>query len=496
MSRLRPRIAVVGAGITGLVCAYRLTQLCPGAELTVFEATDRTGGKIRTSPMAGIPVDEAADAFLARVPYAVDLCRELGLADQLVTPAERRAFVYRHAQLNRFPEGLVLGVPTDLDALAASGLISDHGMARAAEDLTMPRDVPGAPGPGEDESVGDLVRRRIGDEIFDALVGPLLSGVNAGDADELSVEAGAPQFAAAVRDQPSLIAGLRRLQAAAGAAAAGAGDPDAPIFYGLRNGSGSLIDALVAHLPQGTVRTGSPVRSLRSVPDGFRLVIATHGTGAEEVVLADIVVLATPTYLSAPLVEPDRPGLAASLASLEWSSVVLATFVVRRSAIDHPLDGSGFLVSDGEGLLMTACSFGSTKWAHWQPPGDGRGRDGEGGDDGLVVLRVSAGRHHDQRAWSLDDAALTRALHDELATTIGLHGEASAVRISRWDRALPQYRPGHLDRARAWKAEAEQIPGLFLAGAGYLGLGVPACIADATQTASAVAMSLTARDMS
>jgi oxygen-dependent protoporphyrinogen oxidase len=489
MSRPRPRIAVVGAGITGLACTYRLTQLCPEAELTVFEATDRTGGKIRTSPMAGIPVDEAADAFLARVPHAVDLCRELGLADQLVTPAERRAFVYRHARLGRFPEGLVLGVPTDLDALAASGLISPQGIARAAEDLTMPREVPGAPRPGEDESVGNLVRRRIGDEIFDALVGPLLSGVNAGDADELSVEAGAPQFAAAIRDQPSLIAGLRHLRAATAPAPADYGaHPGAPVFYGLRNGSESLIDALVAHLPPGTVRTAAPVVSLRSGPGGFRLVVAKNGTETEDVVRADTVVLATPTYLSAPLVEPDRPDLAASLASLEWSSVVLATFVVRRALIDHPLDGSGFLVSGGEGLLMTACSFGSTKWAHWQPPGEDDDRD-------LVVLRVSAGRHRDERAWSLEDDALTHALYDELALTIGLRDEASAVRISRWDRALPQYRPGHLDRARAWKSDAEQIPGLFLAGAGYLGLGVPACIADATQTASAVAMSLTAKDM-
>jgi len=182
---------VIGAGIAGLTCAFRIEQLRPDLEVIVLEAGDEVGGKIRTSAVGGLVIDEAADAFLARGGVAVQLCEELGLADQLVSPAERRAFVYRRGALHRFPDAMVLGVPTDLDALAATGLISDDGLARAAEDLTSPVDVPGAPAPGQDESVGALVRRRVGDEIFEAFVGPLLSGVNAGDADELSLAAGA-----------------------------------------------------------------------------------------------------------------------------------------------------------------------------------------------------------------------------------------------------------------------------------------------------------------
>ena len=205
------RLAVVGAGITGLSAAYELAVRHPGrAEIVVLEAGDRFGGKIRTTPFAGLPVDEAADAFLARVPDAVELCRELGLGGQLVTPATGQAYLYSRGELRPFPPGVVLGVPTDLDALAASGALSPAGVDRAALDLTMGPDPDrfGVEDPA-DESVGAVVRRRVGDEVFERLVAPLLSGVHAGNADQLSLAAGAPQLGAALRDHPSLIGGLR-----------------------------------------------------------------------------------------------------------------------------------------------------------------------------------------------------------------------------------------------------------------------------------------------
>ncbi len=212
------RVVVVGGGVTGLSAAYELVHGTGLADddidVVVLEAGDRFGGKIHTSPFAGRPVDEAADAFLARVPDAVDLCRQLGLTDQLVTPATRQAHLYSLGQLRAFPDGLVLGVPTDLDALAASGAVSTEGVARAGQDLTMGPDR-GPTGAGRDESVGELVRRRVGDEVFERLVAPLLSGVHAGNADRLSVAAGAPAFAAALRDHDSLMAGLAAQRQAA-----------------------------------------------------------------------------------------------------------------------------------------------------------------------------------------------------------------------------------------------------------------------------------------
>ncbi len=497
-----PRLMIIGAGIAGLVCAYRLHRLLPRARLTVLEAGDHVGGKIRTTEIAGMAIDEAADAFLARVPAAIELCTELGLHEQLVTPAQRQAFVWRAGRLHRFPAGLVLGVPTDLEALAASGVVSGAGVDRAAEDLVLPRDLPGAPPAGEDESVGALVRRRLGDEVMDALVGPLLSGVNAGDADALSIAGGAPQFAAAVADQPSLIAGLRAQRAAALAAS---DDPDAPIFYGLRGGTQTLTDALAAALPAGSVHTGQTVTAIDRQPDGTVEITTANGSSFG----ADAVVLALPTFAAAPLVagyDDALADLAAELAGLEWASVILVTFAVPRSSISHPLDGSGFLVAPGDGLLMTACSFGSSKWAHWRrggtdptrpptslptdpPPATGESDQSATDQSDLVILRVSAGRHGDPRAWAMTDDEVVATLTDELATTIGLRGPVTEVRVSRWERALPQYRPGHLDQARRWKATARD-EGLHVIGAGYLGLGIPALITDATATAAAIAKEL------
>jgi oxygen-dependent protoporphyrinogen oxidase len=453
-----PRVVVVGAGVAGLTCAYRLHRRHPSVEVVVLEASDRPGGKVRTTPFAGRPVDEAVDGFLARVPAAGALCRELGLGDELTAPATAGASVWRGGRRHPFPEGVVLGVPTDLDALAASGVVSAAAVDRAARDLTAPAD---GPPPGEDESVGALVRRRLGDEVFEALVAPLLSGINAGDADELSVAAGAPQLA--VGAGGSLIGALRRQRAAAAA-------PAGPVFHGLTGGMQGLTDALAAAVPD--LRTGHAVDDLASIRAG-----------------ADAVVLAVPGFAAAPLVEPLLPEVAGELAALAWSSVVLVTLAVPRAAIAGPMDGSGFLVAGGEGpparrgadrFLMTACSFGSAKWAHWRP------------DDDLVILRVSAGRHPDRRALDLDDDALVARLTDELGTTIGLRGAPVAARVSRWERSLPQYRPGHLDRVGRWK-DAAREHGVFLTGASYRGLGVPACITDAEATAAEVAAHLTAR---
>lgn len=488
----RRRAVVVGAGISGLACAHRLHRLRPDIEVVVLEASDRTGGKIHSTPFAGRLVDEAADAFLARVPAAVELARELGLADQFVTPAVRRAFVYRHGTLHPFPEGQVLGVPTDLDALRASGVISAAGVERAALDLTLPADMEGAPPPGEDESVGALVRRRLGDEVFDALVGPLLSGVNAGNADHLSVQTGAAQLAAAVRDQPSLIAGLRAQRTAALAAGA---DPDAPVFYGLHDGSQGLTDALAAALPVGSVRTGRSVVAVAPADGGGYNVVTSASrpsgpaeTGEVDLLHADSVVLATPAWASAEVLRALQPDIAVDLHDLEWSSVVMITLAVARRAIDHPLDGSGFLVAGNEPLAMTACSFSSTKWAHLAPAGDAA----PGSAAATVLLRVSAGRHPDASALGLDDATLVGTIRDELAPIIGLDPAVDLgpdrARVTRWRRALPQYRPGHRARAQDWRdGLATAWPGLWLTGASYDGLGIPACITDAETTARRVA---------
>jgi oxygen-dependent protoporphyrinogen oxidase len=466
-------VVVVGAGITGLTAAFTLLTRHPDVRVTVLEASPRVGGKILTEPFAGRPVDCAADAFLARVPEALELCAELGLDTVLTSPAERSALVWASGALRRLPQGLVLGVPTDLTALAASGIVSDHGVRRAADDVERTEWLPGEPS-GErdgvgDESVGSLVRRRLGDEVFEKLVAPLLSGVNAGDADHLSVVTGAAQIASAATRSPSLVAGLRAQVEAARAAGA---DPDAPVFRGIPVGTATLTDLLLARLTAAgvAVHLSMPATGLTAAHGRWR--VGTPGGPLE----ADAVVLAVPGAPVARLLEGHAPSAASGLGDLEYASVAMVTMAVPNRALDQPLDASGFLVAKGEALsALTACSFASSKWAHLRDPD-------------LAILRVSAGRHGDTAALDLDDADLVDALGHDLAATIGLGEGPQRWRVTRWPNALPQFRPGHLARVRSWRAEvAAHAPGLVLAGAAYDGLGLPACIRQGRQAALAAA---------
>lgn len=450
------RVVVVGAGITGLAAGHAVLEARPGTDVVVLDAAPRPGGKIHTSELAGRRVDCAADAFLARVPEAVELCRRLGLGDELVTPATGRAYLYARGALRAFPTGLVLGVPTDLDALSASGVVSERAVARAADDLTMSETEHPT-----DESVGDLVRRRVGDEVFETLVAPLLSGVYAGDADQLSAEVVAPQFVAALREHGSLIAGLR--------AQTTARNPDAPVFYGLRGGTGSLIDALVRAITAagGRVELGWTADRVTARDAGLAV------TGPRGVERADRVIVTTPDHVTAALLAEAVPVVAHDLGTVPYASVAVVTLAFEPDAVGRSLDGSGFLVPAAEGLLLTACSWASSKWAHL------------GG--GPAILRASVGRLGDDRWLALDDDALVAAVLDDLRATMDVLGRPVAQRVSRWPLALPQFHPGHGERVLRWRTEvARSLPGVELAGAGIAGLGIPTCIRQASEAADRV----------
>jgi oxygen-dependent protoporphyrinogen oxidase len=423
------RIAVVGGGISGLAAAYELRRLRDDVEVELHERTDRLGGKVRTTPFAGRPVDEAADAFLARVPWGIELCRELGLATELVSPAQQSAYVWWDGALRRLPAGLVLGVPTDLAAVQAAGIV-DAPIAAT----------PGAAplGPDEDIAVGALVRAQLGDAVFERLVDPLLGGINAGDGDRLSVRAAAPQIAAAAQRDRDLVAALR------------AQPPPAPgpVFYAPRGGMGTIVDALAAWLASHDV-------SVRIESDVARV----------DEIDADAIVLATPAYVAAALLRRGAPDAAVGLDAIAYSSVALVTMSFPTMAVHRPLDGSGFLVPRTAGTLMSACTWTTAKWEHLATADD------------HVVVRVSTGRFGDERFTAMDDGTLVAALVDELATTSAISGPPDDVRVSRWPRSFPQYEPGHLDRVAAVeRALAAAVPNVTLAGAALRGVGVPACI--------------------
>jgi protoporphyrinogen/coproporphyrinogen III oxidase len=454
----RVDLAVVGGGISGLAAGWIGMQR--GADVVVLEAADAPGGKLRTSPVAGIEIDEGADAFLARVPEAARLCREVGLGDDLVSPATGTAYVWTDGALRRLPSEQLLGVPTDLDAVAASGILSAAGVERARADLTAPDDAPSG-----DEAIGALVRRRLGAEVLDRLVAPLLGGIWAGDCDLLSLRVAAANLAAARDRHTSLIRGAAALRAEA----VEQGAADGPVFLAPRGGMARLVDALAERLGE-RLCCGTPASGLEPDGAGWRLATGDAGDpGAERShVVADRVVLATPAYVTARLLASIAPQAAAFLSRIDYASVVLTVLVVPREAIDHPLDGSGFLVPQSSGRLLTACSWMTSKWAHL------------GVDPSTVILRASAGRAGDDRALGATDDELMAALADDLRDTMALHGPPTAVRVSRWERSFPQPRPGHLDAvATAERALAERAPGLTMAGAWELGVGLPACIRGA-----------------
>lgn len=445
----RVDLVVIGAGITGLAAAWEAHL--QGADVVVLEASDAPGGKLRTSSVAGVAVDESADAFLARVPDAVQLCSELGIDAELIAPRTGRAYVWARSALRPLPEQQLLGVPTDLDAVARSGILTSAGLARARQDLTL-----GNSGQHGDEPVAVLVRRRLGDEVNDTLVAPLIGGIWAGDCDRLSVQVAAPALADAGRRDASLIRGAQAARAAAGT------EGETPVFLAPRGGMRRLVDRLADEL-DGRVWLERAAGAL--TPDGLngsRWRIEPLGLSAAAVVIA------TPAPVTAKLLAPHAPGPARVLAEIEHASVALVTLAVPRDAIEHPLDGSGFLVPGRAGLLLTACSWVSSKWEHLA------------GDGSTVILRASAGRDGDDRAMRLSDRELLRALHHDLRMTMGLHADASEVdnvRIGRWHDAFPQPRPGHLERIVTIEEElAGSAPHLALAGAWAGGVGIPACI--------------------
>jgi protoporphyrinogen/coproporphyrinogen III oxidase len=439
-------VVVVGGGITGLAAAFELSRSPAPPTVTLLEASERLGGKILTTPFAGRPVDAGADSVLARVPWAVDLVSDLGLADELVAPATGQASIWWHGALHPIPPGLVLGVPTGLPTVARSHLLSWRGKARAALEPLLPRT-------DGDDDLGLTVRRRFGAEVYDRLVGPLVGSINAADPAHISLAATAPQLAEAAARHRSLLLGLRAPSTAT----------PGPVFLTHPEGLGHVVHRLAARLRD----TGVDLRIGRPSGPIERTGPARLTVGGLD---ADAVVLTTPAAAAADALTLLAADAAAGLRHIRYSSVVMVTLALPPGAVDR-LDGSGYLVPITEQRHVTACSWGSSKWPHWAPGGD------------HVVLRASLGRDGDEHALDLDDEAVVGATLDDLRRHLGVGGEPVHVRVTRWPRSFPQYEPGHLDRVAA--VEAALPAGVVLAGAAYRGVGIASCVRQGRDAARA-----------
>ncbi|MFD4564343.1 protoporphyrinogen oxidase [Streptomyces sp. NPDC058467] len=467
-------VVVVGGGIAGLAAAHRL--LDRGARVTVLEASDRVGGKLLPGEIAGARVDLGAESMLARRPEAVALAREVGLSDRLQPPATATASLWTRGALRPMPKGHVMGVPGTASALF--GVLSDEGLRRIERDADLPRTEV-----GDDVAVGEYVAARLGREVVDRLVEPLLGGVYAGDAYRISMRLAVPQLFTAARTHASLLEAVREIQTKAVAA-----QQAGPVFMGIEGGVGQLPLAVAESVRArgGEILTGMPVTELRrtetaspqGAPSGdgplsVRRSPAGQPPAAWRVVAggrvlhADAVVVAVPAAAAAALLRGEAPAAAAELAAVEYASMALVTLAYRRDEAVLP-EGSGFLVPPVDGRTIKASTFASRKWG-WIAD--------ENPD--LLVLRTSVGRYGETEVLRREDTDLVEVSRHDLREATGLDAAPLATRVTRWDDGLPQYPVGHHARVARIREHVGKLPGLAVCGAAYDGVGIPACIASA-----------------
>ena len=447
---MTPRaVAVVGGGISGLVAAYRLRRsLGPAARIVVLERSSRLGGKLRTVPLAGDPVDVGAEAFIARRPEVAELAAELGLADHIVHPSGARPLLYAGSQLHPLPTGTLMGIPASAQSLA--GLVDDRTLARIAAEPTVPLHWER----GSDVSVAELVGARFGEQVVRRSVDPLLGGVYSGLSDTAGVRATLPTLAAA------LDAGATSLSEAVTRAMPA--PSDAPVFGTLREGYGVLLEALVsaadAEFLYGTAASG-----LRRIGEKWSI---------DPVGEVDGVVLAVPAPDAARLLADSVRPAAQCLAQIPPASSVVVALAFPHDA-DLP-QNSGILVATGEELAAKAFTLSSRKWPHLA-------------ERPVALARASFGRFGDDALVDAPETELIALARADLATLTGVDAEPVDAFVQRWHGGLPQYREHHGEIVAALEAEIAGIDGLEIAGAMLHGVGVPACVATGTAAAARLA---------
>jgi len=478
-STTRPHVVIVGAGIAGLAAAFFLRD--EPVRVTVLEGSSRLGGKLAVSEVAGVAVDEGAEALLVTRPEGTGLIARAGLADDRVEPGTTSSAIWTLGALRPMPRRQFMGVPSDLAELARSGVVSGAGAARARQDLELP-----PTGRDGDVPVADYVGARFGAEVVDRLVDPLLGGVYAGRSSELSFDATMPALAAASRRYRSLAeaAGslLPPVPAPAGTRSGG------PVFTTLAGGLG-LLPAFLAKASGVEVRTASMTRALSPAPAApgagplWRLTVGS--AAAEELIDADAVILAVPARPAGRLLAgvPGASAAVTALGEVSYASMAIVTLAYPRSAF--PGDGlaalgwSGYLVPAVDGRAVKAVTFSTVKWPHLADVT-------AHGAEPLEIVRCSVGRIGEEALLQRADEDLAAVAVAELATATGVRGAPVAHRVTRWGGALPQYAVGHLDRVARIRAAIATQPGLAVCGAAYDGVGIPACIATARTAVSQV----------
>jgi len=462
------RVAVIGGGLTGLSAAHRLVEIRAEShaplEITLFEASDRLSGVMGTEEIDGYRVETGADSFITNKPWAVDLAKRLGIEERLIaTDARyRRSLVLYKGRPEPVPEGFMLLAPAKIGPVLRSPLLSPWGKLRLGLEYFVPK----RHGAG-DESLAAFVRRRLGGEVLDRIVQPLVGGIYTSDPEKLSLRATMPRFLDMEANQGSLIRATRSQAATASAEAGSGSGARYGLFATFQNGVSELLDALIASIQPCEIRLNTPVTRIIPTEENHAA-LAQLADGSEE--RFDAVIAALPAYRVGDLIAADQAELASELQQIEYASSAIVVTGHRLEDIANPLNAFGLVIPAVENRKILAVSFTSRKFPSRAP-------------EGCVQLRTFVGGAMQPELLELDDEQLTALVKRELAEILGVKGDPQFVRIARYNRAMPQYHVGHLDRVAHIEQQVAELPYLEVAGNAYHGVGIPDCIHSGEQAA-------------
>ena len=457
------RIAIIGGGVSGLAAAFSLEghRRAGIVEYTVYDAAPRLGGVLRTEPVQGCLVEAGPDSFLTEKPWAADLCRAIGLGDQLIgsNDTDRKTYIFVRGRLIPMPDGLMFMVPTKILPTAFSPLLSWITKVRMAQELLHPpRRIE------EDESVASFVERHYGTEIVDRLADPLLSGIYGGEAASLSVRAVLPRFAEMERTHGSL---GRAMLAARKKIPHPSNQSAPPLFTSLRSGMQQLTETLVSKLHQPSLLINTPVQAAKAEAGGWTISTASESRQY------DSLILAVPAFSAARILSTNSPELSGELAAIGYTSSITVGIGYDRDVRHSLPPGFGFLVPRSEGKRLLAATFVHNKFPH-RAPGD------------RALLRCFFAGSNADNIWHLSDDAIIAIVRNELQQILGLRAMPLFARVYKWKSAMAQYGVGHLERLDRIERQLRQLPGLALAGNGYRGIGIPDCIRSGNDAARQV----------
>lgn len=459
-----PRLAVIGAGISGLTAAHRMRTLVPAADVEVFEAGDRVGGVLATQRVDDLLLERGADSFITKQPWALDLCRELGLADELIptNSANRRALVLKGGEVYPVPAGFVLIRPQRWGPILKTPLLSWAAKIRLAGERWRPRPA-GIDSPTFDDNLAHFASERLGRQTFERIVEPLVAGIYTADATKLSIAATIPEAVDAVRNHGTLWHHESTEAVESSGARYGS-------FVTLRGGIATLAQKLASEIPPEQLHLNR--RAMRLVRGGDRWSVQTENDETHGPYTG--IVIALPTPQAATLLQGVDPSLAALLAQIEYASSAVVTMAIPLAQFARPLDGFGFVVPRVERRDIVAASYSHAKFPGRAP-------------EDIALIRVFIGGALRRELVDLSDVELARLAYGELAPILRIGGEPRFTDVWRWQEKMPQYHVGHVQLVDAIEARAAEHAGLALAGNGYRGVGIPYCVRSGEAAARKIA---------